>query len=274
MNIDGRAIAADILRKTKEEMTAFGSAPIVRAVVVAPSPATESYLKVKSNKAHEAGMEMDVVRLADDATTEDVIVAVQTPGADAIIVQLPLPAHLDLRTILDAIPAAQDADVLSSAAYDSFVQKDDTALLPPVVGAVQEILMRSNISARDMNAVVLGSGRLVGMPVAEWLDQQGAEVTVLTKESPDQTRLGTADLIVSGAGSAHFIQPSMISDGVVLIDAGTSESSDTIAGDADPACAEQARVFTPVPGGVGPIAVACLFRNVGILVKRAQAIAQ
>lgn len=259
MIVDGRKIAEDILK----EAASLGRSLVVRAVVMKPSPATESYLKVKSARATDAGMHLEVVQCSDDATTQDVIDAVCAPGADATIVQLPLPAGLDQQAILDAIPPSADPDVLSTAAYADFVEGKEGALLPPVVDAVAEILMRSSVSIAGKHALVIGSGRLVGQPVFEWLRQQGAEVTAVTYESRDAlpTLLPHMDIVVSGAGSPGLITPEHLKEGVVLIDAGTSESGGQIKGDADPACAERASVFTPVPGGVGPIAVACLFRN-------------
>ena len=110
--------------------------------------------------------------------------------------------------------------------------------------------------------MVVGKGFLVGAPVAAWLTGQGADVSVLTSKSGDlAATLGNADIIISGAGSPHLIKPEMLKQGVVLIDAGTSESDGILAGDADPACADTCSLFTPVPGGVGPLAVACLFEN-------------
>lgn len=265
MIVDGRAIASSILSDVRSRTA---RAATVRAVVVAPSAATESYLSIKAARAEEAGMHLEVVRLPDHATEEEVITAVTRAGADAVIVQLPLPEHLDTRAILNSIPPELDADVLSARAYARFADNDDNALLPPVVAAIAEILERSQVFVAGKGAMVIGQGRLVGMPVAAWLVNQGAEVMVVTKEAGDLSRLEEADIIVSGAGSPALIQPHHIQEGVVLIDAGTSESGGAIVGDADPACAEKAAVFTPVPGGVGPVAVACLFRNVMLLMER------
>jgi methylenetetrahydrofolate dehydrogenase (NADP+)/methenyltetrahydrofolate cyclohydrolase len=266
MIVDGRAIASAILK----DVRARAQRPaVVRAVVVAPSPATESYLSIKAARAEEAGMHLEVVRLPDHATEEEVMEAVACAGCDAVIVQLPLPPHLDQKTILDSIPLERDADVLSRRAYARFKEDEDGAVLPPVVAAIAEILERSHVSVAGKGTMVVGQGRLVGMPAAAWLVNQGAEVMVVTKEEGDLARLKEADLIISGAGSPALIRPELVQEGVVLIDAGTSESDGAIVGDADPACAQKAAVFTPVPGGVGPVAVACLFRNVMLLMERA-----
>ena len=275
MIIDGRAISADILAKVKKDVTAatgVGREIVVRAIVMQPTPATESYLRVKAARAADAGMRLDIVRMPDDAITEDVLNAVRGVGladADAVIVQLPLPEAIDTNLVLDEIALEKDADVLSGTAYEHFAyrtEENKDALLPPVVGAIKEVLERSNVSIKGKRAVIIGSGRLVGQPAQVWLEAEGADVTVVTRQSKGLRELAHADIIISGAGSPHLITPDQIKEGVVLIDAGTSESNGAIAGDADPACADKASVFTPVPGGMGPIAVACLFQNVASLV--------
>jgi methylenetetrahydrofolate dehydrogenase (NADP+)/methenyltetrahydrofolate cyclohydrolase len=256
MIVDGKQIATEILNTTKEKVASLGRVAVVRAITVSPNAATESYLRIKSARAADAGMNLEVVKLPDIATTEEVVASVVASGADAVIVQLPLPKGVDTQTVLEAIPAEKDADVLSHAARTALT------VLPPVADAVREILTRAGVDPRGKNVVVVGKGWLVGDPVAAWLTKSGARVSVMTKESSDFSILKSADIVVSGAGVPHLIKPEMLRQGVVLIDAGTSESDGALAGDADPACAEVASVFTPVPGGVGPIAVACLFRNV------------
>jgi methylenetetrahydrofolate dehydrogenase (NADP+)/methenyltetrahydrofolate cyclohydrolase len=158
--------------------------------------------------------------------------------------------------------------VLSEEAHRLFEEGDTDALLPPVVDAVREILTRSSVNPKGKRAVVVGKGWLVGEPVAAWLRNQGALVTTLGKTDSLEA-LKDAEIIVSGAGAPGIIKPEHLSRGAVLIDAGTSESDGSIVGDADPACAQIASVFTAVPGGVGPVAVACLFRNAQKLVRRA-----
>lgn len=265
--VHGREIASEIL--TSVQGVAGGRTPVVRAIVIAPSAATESYLRIKTLKAEEAGMHLQLIRMENDATAEDLIHKIALPEADAIIVQLPLPPGMNERAVLDAIPTDKDADVLSRAAYERFLKDEPGALMPPVVCAVAEILERANVLVGGKRAVVIGNGRLVGAPVQAWLTREGAEVSVLTEEDFDEKKdsLKEADIVVSGAGSPHLITPDLLTSGVVLIDAGTSESNGAIVGDFDPACADIASVFTPVPGGVGPVAVACLFRNVAELIR-------
>lgn len=265
MIVDGRAYAGEILRTAKSFLE--GAPAVVRAVVVAPSPATESYLAIKAARAADAGMRLEVVRLSDSVTTDEVCAAVQAPGADAVIVQLPLPKSLDEETILNAIPLDKDADVLSSAAYKLYESGRGIAI-PPVAAAVGYILGKAGLfNLSGKRAVVVGQGRLVGKPVTVMLREFDAEVSVITRDKGNLSILAKADIIVTGAGVPGLIKPEHLKPGVVLIDAGTSEQGGAIVGDADPACAGVASLFTPVPGGVGPIAVACLFRNVAELLS-------
>jgi methylenetetrahydrofolate dehydrogenase (NADP+)/methenyltetrahydrofolate cyclohydrolase len=266
--VDGRAIASDIVAKAKRDIASLGRELVVRAVVMSPTGATDSYLRMKSARAEDAGMRMEVVRIADDATDQDVMAAVQAPGADAVIVQLPLPPSITTSLILDEIPLEKDADVLSRAAYENFTYQKEGAILPPVVAAIKEVLARGGVEIAGKRAVILGSGKLVGQPAAVWLEEMGADIAVLTRKSESLAELAHADIVILGAGSPHLVKPDMLKKGVVLIDAGTSESSGAIVGDADPACAEVASLFTPVPGGMGPIAVACLFQNAAELALR------
>jgi methylenetetrahydrofolate dehydrogenase (NADP+)/methenyltetrahydrofolate cyclohydrolase len=268
MIINGRAVAADILASTRTRLQEVGAQPVVRAVVMSPNAATQSYLRIKSARAEDAGMRMDIVRVAETATTEEVLAAVLTEGADSVIVQLPLPERINTALIVDEIPLGKDADVLSRQAYDAFVYRTPDALLPPVVGAIREVLERSQVEVAGKRVVIIGSGRLVGQPAAVWFEEMGADIRVLTRDSHSLQDLASADIVISGAGSPQLIKPFMLKPGVVLIDAGTSESNGAISGDADPDCAEVASVFTPVPGGMGPIAVACLFKNVAELYLR------
>lgn len=276
MIIDGRAIAGEILENVRAGLPE-GSPPVVCAISVAPNKATRSYLRMKSKAAEAAGMVLQIIELPDTATSEDVIQAISESTAAAIIVQLPLPTGLDQARILNSIPLAKDADVLSAEGYSRFLYQTGRTP-PPVAGAVGEILARTgNISVSGKKAVVVGKGRLVGLPVAAWLTMAGADVSILHGKNsasyePNETSfengsvlLKNADIIVSGAGSPHLIKPSMIQEGAILIDAGTSEQGSELVGDMDPACAEIASIFTPTPGGVGPIAVACLFQNVANL---------
>lgn len=272
MIADGRKIASAILAEVQQGIAP--QVPVVRAITVRPSPATESYLRIKMQRAEEGGMRLEVVTLPDDANEDAIISAIQAPGADAVIVQLPIPESLDLQKVLNAIPLDKDADVLSDAAYARFENGEEDALIPPVAAGVLEILARSGVEVRGKKTVVVGRGQLVGKPCAIALARLGALVTVVHRDTEHpEAFYKEADIIVSGVGKSYLITPDLIKEGVVLIDAGTSGANGAVSGDIDPACAEKASVFTPVPGGVGPVAVSCLFSNTARLVGKSKGLA-
>lgn len=269
MIIDGRALASEVLARAKARAEKLPRVPRILVIAANDTPATKSYLAIKKKRAEDAGCVLEELHFDPHAaTTEELRDAVIAAEADAIIVQLPLPAGIDARGVCDVIPLRKDSDILSSAARMKFEADEYDALVPPVVGAVAEILRAHNVDPAGKRAVVIGSGWLVGKPCATWLSHKKTDVTHLSFRSGSVAPLKEADIIVSGVGSPHFIKPEMLKPGVVLIDAGTSESGGTLAGDADPSCAPVCALFTPVPGGVGPIAVAKLFENAVILAER------
>lgn len=258
MIIDGRKLAGEILARAKARASQLTHPPRVVAIVGGETPATRSYLKIKDARAEDAGCVFEIRSLG--SSFDD---------ADAVIIQLPLPEGVNQKEICDLIPVEKDADVLSSASRKEFEEGEADALLPPVVGALKEIFDANGIAVAGKRAVVVGAGFLVGAPAATWITREGAHVEVANSRTADLgALLRTADIIVSGAGVPRLITPDMLKDGVVLIDAGTTESDGTLAGDADPVCETKCSLFTPVPGGIGPIAVACLFANAVTLAER------
>lgn len=256
MIVDGKQIAKEVLARTKERAEKLVHAPKVIAYVAQdPTPATRSYLNIKKRSAEAAG-----------CLFEETADATVLGNGDAAIIQLPTTP--DAMQLLDTIPLEKDADVLSKAAREKFARGDSGALLPPVVSAIAEIFERHGVRPEGKRAVVVGAGFLVGAPAAVWLAERGALVETVTLESGDLSLLADAEIVVTGAGSPHLVKSEMLKEGAVLIDAGTSESDGVTVGDADPSCASKCSVFTPVPGGLGPIAVAKLFENATILAER------
>ena len=257
--VDGRQLAKRIYAELQNEVSHLGQAPHLTVFTCAPNFATKKYLHLKQRRAQEVGIGVTIIELPSDLSTGDVLQSVERAcmQTDGIIVQLPLPEHLDTNRILAAIPPDYDVDGVH---YDA---ETHCTLLPPVVAAIAEIAREYGVSFADQQVVVLGHGRLVGKPASVWAKQQGAQVTVLTKDSADiAAAIKQADILILGAGQAHLVKPDMVKDGVVIFDAGTSEDGGALAGDADPACSYRASVYTPVPGGIGPLTVAMLLRNV------------
>ncbi len=245
MIIDGKQIAEEIISALEKERLNFGALSLA-VISEGEDTATESFIKIKSRVAARLNVE---VRRYTPAQISEALTC------DGIIVQLPIPNAAEL---LAALPAKKDVDAITDG------QKIVRA---PVAEAVSEIFVRHNIAAAGKEAVVLGAGKLVGAPVAELLKDLGARVSVITKNEGTLSDMKGADIVVLGAGEPGLIKPEMLKEGVVLIDAGTSEASGRLAGDADPTCANVASIFTPVPGGIGPIAVAMIFKNLFVLAQ-------
>lgn len=263
MLVDGKAIAADILAETTELVKQLGRAPQLVAITCAPNFETKKYLAMKTKKAAAVGIELAVIELPLETVTELVIKKINEAilTADGVVVQLPLPAHIDSQAVLASVPAHKDPD--------GFLYGEaDGACLSPVVGAIDEISQRHQVEWQNKQAVVLGEGKLVGKPAAVYARAQGAVVTVLTKENFSESILQQADIVISGIGQPHFIQPEMIKDGVVIFDAGTSEDGGALVGDVAVTVGSKATLLTPVPGGIGPITIAYLLRNLVTLASQ------
>ncbi len=261
MLVNGREIAGRIYEELRERVMLLPRAPRLGIITCAPTFETEKYLNLKERKAKEVGIETIRVTSSGEVTTEKLVrdITELVEVTEGIVVQLPLPAHIVTETVLRAVPTTHDIDALNP---------NTTAVLPPVVGAIREILNVHEVPVFEKHVVVVGSGKLVGQPTAKWFIEQGASVSIVTKDTADIAYYTkNADIIVLGAGSPRMLTPDMVKEGVVILDAGTSEDGGVLTGDADPACAEKASLFTPVPGGIGPITVAVLLRNVVELAK-------
>lgn len=263
MFIDGRKIRDRIQRELTVRLS--GNRVALAIIIVGNNSVVENFVKIKKSFAQNIGADFFEYRFEETVSKEELIEKLKILGKDehitGIVVQLPLPTHLDVVAILNAIPLEKDVDVLSSQAVELF-EKGTLGILPPVVGAVKEILNDVDFQIMGKKILVVGQGRLVGLPVSVWLKQQGADVTVLSEPSKHlEDLVRNAEVVVSGAGVPRLIKPEIVVPGTLLIDAGSSESLGKIVGDIDPRCEEVASFQTPVPGGVGPVTVAVLFRN-------------
>ncbi len=271
MIVDGKKIAEEIVAQLVEHRKEFPPKLCLGVLMGEEDAASASFVKIKERVADK--LQVVVVRelLSNDSTTEFALRALErlSKTCAGVIVQMPLPPQIDLGQILDALPPELDVDAITDQYQGPSSKKygGRSLLRAPVAEAVSEILVRTDVAAAGKRAIVVGAGKLVGAPVADLLRELGADVSIITRNEGSLVDLKEADIVVLGAGDPGFVKPEMLKEGVVLIDAGTSEASGRLAGDADPKCAEVASVFTPVPGGIGPIAVAMIFKNLFTLSK-------
>ena len=260
--VDGNAIAKKIVSKTKEIVDTLHNPPKLGIITCAPNFETRKYLSLKKKKATMAGIAVVILELPEIATTEDMLNSIESmiPNVDGVVVQLPLPDSIDSEVILAAIPPVKDPDGFAGT---------HSLVLAPVAGAIKAIAEEHDVSFKDKSVVVLGHGRLVGKPVAQFAETAGASVTVMTIETGiDIEILKSADIVISGIGSPRFVSADMVQEEVVIFDAGTSEDSGDLVGDVHPDVYEKAALYTPVPGGVGPITIAVLLHNLLLLARR------
>jgi len=257
MLIDGKKIAEEIKTTLKGESA---SRRIRLAIVqVGDDEASKKFIERKVKFAKDIGAETKIYELLQDISTSQLRQKMaeisHIKENDGVILQLPLPAQIKTQYVLNGIIVSKDVDVLSSRSFGDF-STGRSKILPPVVSAIKIIFEKYNVDIKNKNIVVVGAGKLVGIPVSVWLINQSATVSVLNEFTLDISEFTKkADIIISGAGKPGLIKPDMVKDGVIIIDAGS------LVGDVDPKVAEKASLFTPVPGGIGPLTVAMVFKN-------------
>ena len=273
MILNGRAIAEGIYKELATRRAGIKRPVRLGIIVGGHDPVIESFVRIKARAAARLDVDMVRIDLSAHATTENAIDAVRdlSKKTDALIVQLPLPAGrrgflgVDTNAVLSEIPHAKDVDVINPRHSGVLAIVE-----APVALAVVELLKRGGVDIAGKKTVVVGAGRLVGAPSAVLLQKLGADVSMFTLDEGSIEDLKDADIVVCGAGNPGFIKPEHLKYGVALIDAGASEDGGMVRGDADPSCAKIASVFTPVPGGVGPVAVAMIFKNLFDIVEKAK----
>jgi methylenetetrahydrofolate dehydrogenase (NADP+)/methenyltetrahydrofolate cyclohydrolase len=289
--LDGAAIAAAIKQEVAEEvraLAAHGIKPGLAAVLVGHVPASQIYVRSKVQACAELGLYSDLITPPDTVTTEEMLSLVAQLNArddvDGILIQLPLPAQVDAKALLDAIDPAKDVDGFHPVNAGRLLA-GRPALAPCTPAGVIEILRRSHIPIAGQHAVVVGRSDIVGKPVAMLLLHQNATVTIChskTRDLPAITR--QADILVAAIGRPGYITPEMVKPGATLVDVGinrvtTREEFDrffkgnekreaafakrgsVVVGDIDPKAFEISDAYTPVPGGVGLLTIAMLMAN-------------
>lgn len=285
--LEGQLIAEEINKQTYEDLSKLdGPPPGLAIIVVGHNPVIEKFITLKEKLADKLGINLHLHRFSDHIAGNDLRrrlrAIVHNPYTNAVLVQLPFPHHADPKkninpsTILGAITVQKDVDGLSSRFGGDFLE-EKTLVLPPVVEAVERLLARYEIPSHGKNIWIVGWGRLVGRMLSIWFAQQRAVTGVIPVDKVNlseaillcKKNLPAADIIISGVGSPGLIHGEMIKEGAVVIDAGTSEGEGGhLMGDVDiESVSQKAAFLTPKTGGLGPIVVALLMRNVVILTK-------
>ena len=279
--IDGAKIAAEVRGEVAADVTRFsekhGFVPHLAVVLVGDDPASRVYVRNKHRAAAEAGMTTSDVAMPDSTTQEDLITGVRRLGDDpnvhGILVQLPLPDHVDQYPVIETIDPLKDVDALHPFNVGLLSQGRER-FAPATPAGIREMLIRDGHDPAGKHVVVVGRSEIVGKPVTAILmqKQSGADATVTvchsrTTDMPSITR--QADILVAAIGRPRYITSDMVKDGAVIIDVGINRIDAPerrrgyrLVGDVDfDSVSEKASAITPVPGGVGPMTIAMLLRN-------------
>ena len=268
--IDGKAVAARIRAEVARDVARFtaerGAPPGLATVLVGDDPASRIYVGGKHRACEEVGMASVGRELPADVSEADLLGVIDELNGDervnGIIVQLPLPAHLDGARATSAVDPAKDVDGLTPTNAGLLVQGRDGLVSATPLG-VMELLRTYEVPLEGAHAVVVGRSDLVGKPVASLLLAQNATVTVCHSRTRDLAAVcRSADVLVAAVGRPRLVTGDMVREGATVIDVGMNRTEDGLVGDVDfEAAARHARAITPVPGGVGPMTIAMLLRN-------------
>ena len=267
--IDGKAFAAGLRARVADGaariLAEAGRKPGLAVVLVGEDPASSVYVRSKGKATVAAGMESFEHRLPESTGEAELLALIARlnadPAVDGILVQLPLPKHIDERAVITSIDPEQDVDGFHpvnagrlATGLEGFVPCTPYGCLMLLKDQL------GDLSGRD--AVVIGRSNIVGKPMAQLLIRESCTVTVAhsrTHDLPDVVR--RADIVVAAVGRPAMVKPDWVKPGATLIDVGINRTEAGLVGDIDPACASVAGAMTPVPGGVGPMTIACLLRN-------------
>ncbi len=271
--IDGRKIKDEILEEIKQNVLTLPFSPIFCDVLVGSDPVSASYVKIKSRIAEKAEIKFRAVSFDDSVSAEEIISEIENlnkvPSMCGVIIQLPLPGNIDTRKVLDAITPPLDVDCLGSINSENFYNNEGIIKFPTAMACIK-ILDSLDIDLSEKKLLVLGQGNLVGLPVTHLLRSRGFDVeTVNSRTENPEILIKDADVIISAIGKAKYINGSMIKEGAIIIDAGTSEDNGSVVGDVDlESVMNIASYVSPTPGGVGPVTVAMLLSNVLLVAKQ------
>lgn len=266
--IDGKAIAQEIradLAKQVAQLTAQGNTPGLTVVLVGDNPASKVYVRSKQRACEEAGINSTVHRLAEETTQEELLDLITQLNADStvhgILVQLPLPGHLNEEEVINAILPEKDVDGFHPINVGK-LQIGAGGFVPCTPAGILELVKRTEVPIAGQNVVVLGRSNIVGKPVATLFLQENATVTICHSRTKDvAAEARRADILIAAVGRPKLVKRDWVKPGAVVIDVGINRVDGKIVGDVDfEEVKEVAGAITPVPGGVGPMTIAMLLK--------------
>lgn len=268
MNIlDGKELAKSIRTQVKIEASTLPTKAKLLVILVGKDPASQIYVASKEKACREVGIETETIVLDENIAQKEIVIKIEeankNPNIHAILVQLPLPKHLEEQVIINHIHPWKDVDGLTYV-NQGRLMAGQKGIVPATPKGVVRLIDTYHLDLTGKNAVVIGRSNLVGKPLTLLLMERNATVTVAHSKTNDLARIcQNADLICSAVGKPNFITADMVKPGAIIIDVGISRVFGKIIGDVDyDAVGPLASYITPVPGGIGPMTIACLLENV------------
>ncbi len=267
--IDGKQIASNFYAELKEKISKTDSEelPVLAVVSVGEDPASKVYVKTKQKRAQEVGIGCEIIELSDtigeNALLEIIDELNDNHHINGIIVQLPLPKHIDSLKILSRILPSKDVDGFTPYNTGLLSYNDKDGFISATPKGILHLLKSTNVDLKGKHAVIIGRSNIVGKPMAMLLLNQDCTVTVTHSKSQNIEEITkTADIVVVACGKPKMIKSSWIKDGAIIIDVGINRTAEGLCGDVDfDDVKDKASFITPVPGGVGPMTVAMLLDN-------------
>ncbi len=266
--IDGRLVSKKICENLSDEILFLSKKPCLAVIIVGEDPASRIYVNLKRKKAQELGIKSIVEQMPTATSQQELLNKIEQLNNDnevnAILVQLPLPSHIDTKAVLEKINPLKDVDCFHPYNMGRIATGTKPYVYPCTPKGIIRLLEYYNIPPQGKHAVVIGRSNIVGRPVAQMLLNENATVTICHSKTANLAEITkTADILISAVGQKNLVKPDMVKEGVVVIDVGMNRTDEgKLCGDVDFYGVEpKASFITPVPGGVGPMTICSLMQN-------------
>ena len=266
--IDGRLVSKKIYENLSDEILFLSKKPCLAVIIVGEDPASRIYVNLKRKKAQELGIKSIVEQMPTATSQQELLNKIEQLNNDnevnAILVQLPLPSHIDTKAVLEKIDPLKDVDCFHPYNMGRIATGTKPYVYPCTPKGIIRLLEYYNIQPQGKHAVVIGRSNIVGRPVAQMLLNENATVTICHSKTANLAEITkTADILISAVGQKNLVKPDMVKEGVVVIDVGMNRTDEgKLCGDVDFYGVEsKASFITPVPGGVGPMTICSLMQN-------------
>mgnify|MGYP006278023791 CR=1 FL=1 len=268
--LNGKKVAEKVEENLEEEIEGLkekGIEPGLTVVLVGNDPASQVYVSYKEKACKRVGINSNIVDLPQDVSQEDLLAEIedlnQAEEVDGILVQLPLPEHIDEEEVIESIIPEKDVDGFHPTNVGRLVTQGEMDLAPCTPKGIMKVLNEYNIDIEGKEAVIVGRSNIVGKPIANMLLHNNATVTVCHSRTQDlKAHTSNADILIAAVGRKEFITADMVKEGAVVIDVGINRTDDGLVGDVEfEAVKNKAAAVTPVPGGIGPMTIATLLEN-------------